>query len=139
MLEHTVIELRNNDALLFTKLELPYPYIVAHGYNQQRRDWSYGSYYNTLLDAVLDLHDLEGAGSKNSIMVTPVLIQWRDTGERERVYICESECELPSEADDKIFFYGMNREDLLEAWGSGRYVENEWKVCWVGKHRPLFY
>lgn len=35
------------------------------------------------------------------------------------------------EDDDNIFFYGMSRQELVEAKDNGGEIENEWKVLEV--------
>lgn len=71
-------------------------------------------------------------------MVVPVVIKWRDTGKKQRVRICETNAELPQEADNRIFYYGMNREDLLLAKESESFPE-DWVPVWVGHRHPMFY
>ena len=37
------------------------------------------------------------------------------------------------EEDWKIFFYGLSRDELLEACRTGEIIEGEWKVLSVGE------
>ena len=146
MIKHTVIEFHENDALLFTSLDSPSPYIVAHNYNKETKSWSHGSYHNDLLESIRDLHGDKKPEEEcefinedyEYVMVVPVVIKWRDTGEKQRVRICETNAELPQEADNRIFYYGMNREDLLLAKESESFPE-DWVPVWVGHRHPMFY
>ena len=52
-----VIETRVENGKVVALLQqkgAPSPYIIAHGFNEETMDWSYGSYYGRLVDACME-------------------------------------------------------------------------------------
>lgn len=52
-----VIETRVENGKVVALLQqkgAPAPYIIAHGFNEETMDWSYGSYYGRLVDACME-------------------------------------------------------------------------------------
>ena len=62
---------------------------------------------------------------------TECTIQFIDDGTELDVIIKES-CDA-GDNDDMIFFYGLSRDELLDACESGVVCEGEWKVISVGE------
>lgn len=52
---HTVLRRVGRDALVFTSEGSPQPFVVAHGYDEWRGDWGYGSYYGSAVDAWMEI------------------------------------------------------------------------------------
>lgn len=46
--ERTVLAREGKDALVFTGIRSPEPFVVAHGYDEATNSWRYGSYYQDL-------------------------------------------------------------------------------------------
>lgn len=64
-------------------------------------------------------------------MYTRCEIQWIDDLSVQNVVIkATDDFDV---ADEKIFFYGLTREDLIAACHSGEVLEKEWKVLSVGE------
>lgn len=47
---HVVLERREDAALLFCG-DLPEPYVIAHGYDEESGEWDYGTYFARLRQA----------------------------------------------------------------------------------------
>lgn len=64
-------------------------------------------------------------------MYTECTIQWVDDGSMMDVIIKANDSF--DKNDDRIFFYGLSRQELLKLCKSGETCEGEWKVIAVGK------
>lgn len=63
-------------------------------------------------------------------MYTDCTIRWADIGDEYDVIIKTTDDVVDAE-DDKIFFYGMSRAQLLAACKNKTLCENEWYVVAV--------
>ena len=63
-------------------------------------------------------------------MYTKCLIEFVDDKQRIEVIIKDYNSYIDEE-DDYIFFYGLSRQDLINARDSGEAICNEWKVIEV--------
>ncbi len=55
-----VIETRVENGKVVVLLQqkgAPAPYIIAHGFNEEKMDWAYGSYYGRLVDACMEFDE----------------------------------------------------------------------------------
>lgn len=77
MLNHTVIEIKDNNALVFTDLKDPTPYIIALGYDSENCTWRQGIYFDNLFEAVKEFHtEVIGTTTREIIAVNEIL--WRN-------------------------------------------------------------
>lgn len=55
MVEHTLLEYdeKTRYALVMTSLTAPHPFVECYGYDLEAREWSQGSYFSTLEEAVV--------------------------------------------------------------------------------------
>lgn len=63
--------------------------------------------------------------------ITECKIKWLDDEKEEYVWICSSDEETVECNDDDIFFYGMTREECIEAMENKTACENEWQIMEV--------
>ena len=71
-------------------------------------------------------------------MFTECRIRWIDDGSEYDVIIRADDTVDP-ETDDRIFFYGLSRERLLDFCRDGTVCENEWQVVSVGNTYDSIY
>ena len=61
-------------------------------------------------------------------------VEYVDDGFQTQGFIKDFDsAEEDPDKDDQIFFYGVSREELLEACETGAVFENEWRVTEVGE------
>ena len=65
-------------------------------------------------------------------MYTECTIQWVDDGSVWSPVIIKSNDEMDKN-DDMIFFYGLNRPNLIEACHNREILEGEWRILFVGE------
>lgn len=65
-------------------------------------------------------------------MYTYVDIKWADDGEIWENQIIKANDEFDP-LDDKIFFYGLTRDEIIAAYENGYLCEDEWKIARVGE------
>ena len=64
-------------------------------------------------------------------MYTYCEIQWID--DESSMWVTIKADDGMDDRDDEIFFYGLTREQLLEACKNGDILEGEWRVTYVGE------
>lgn len=63
--------------------------------------------------------------------MTDVTIRFKDEDTTFETYITDAEEELPEKEDEKIFFYGLSREQCISAFLNKELCENEWYIVAV--------
>jgi len=75
----------------------------------------------------------------NTIRVTDCTVSEVDTGDTFDVTICATHDMPPEEIDDQIFYYGLERDTLLEMCENKEAIDDEFLIVGVGDEYTFEY